>query len=119
MIFIWKKPQSVCGDGKAAQVTPPSVVMLILPFDPTTKPVIESRNDIPSIDCPTVMGTGVLHESPPSVVLTSEPSDRTACTVMTSVATNAVTAAAVVVYKDVQVEPPSVVLIIVPPNPLG
>jgi hypothetical protein len=73
-------------------VAPPSVVLLILPDDPTTKPVIESRNDIPSIDCPTVLGTGVVHVSPPSVVLAIPPFCRTACTVSTSVAANALIA---------------------------
>jgi hypothetical protein len=99
-------------------VEPPSVVLLIPPLDPTTKPVIESRNDIPSIDCPTVLGTGVLHEKPPSIVLITEPFCRTACTVMTSVATNASTGL-VVVNTVVQVEPPSVVLMIVPADPLA
>jgi hypothetical protein len=92
--------------------------LLIPPDDPTTKPVIESRNVIPSIDCPTVLGTGVLHVSPPSVVLTIPPFCRTACTVSTSVATNASTGF-VVVYTVVQVEPPSVVLMIVPADPLA
>ena len=98
-------------------MAPPSVVLLILPADPTTKPVIGSRNDIASIPVPTVLGTGVLHESPPSVVLTTPPFSRTACTVSRSVATNALTAF-VVVYTVVQVEPPSVVLMIVPADPL-
>ena len=101
-------------------MAPPSIVLLIPPFDPTTKPVIESRNDIPSIDCPTVLGTGVLQVSPPLVVLMTEPSsDRTACTVVAFVATNALIDASVAVYTLVQVEPPSVVLMIVPPNPPG
>jgi hypothetical protein len=94
------------------------VVLLILPDDPTTKPVIESRNDIPSIDCATVKGTGVLHESPPSVELTIPPSCCTAWTVNRSVATNASTAV-VVVYTFAQVAPPSVVLMIVPADPLA
>jgi hypothetical protein len=44
------------------------VVLLIAPDDPTTKPVIESRNDIPSIEVLTVPGTGAVHEKPPSIV---------------------------------------------------
>ena len=100
-------------------MAPPSVVLLIFPPDPTTNPVIGSRNDIPSIDCPTVLGTGVLHESPPSVVLVTPPFCRTACTVSTSVATSASTAVVAVVYTLVQVAPPSVVLMIVPADPLA
>src|SRR5436305_2810669 len=90
----------------------------MVPCDPTTNPVIESRNDMPSIDAETVFGTGVLQDAPPSVVLIIEPSVRTACAVMASVATTALIAAAEVVKTCAQLAPPLVDLMILPPKPL-
>jgi hypothetical protein len=94
------------------------VLLLIKPDDPTTNPVIESRNDIPSVKLPAVPATGVLQLSPPSVVLTTPPFCKTACTTIALMATNDVTGF-VVVKTVVQVVPPSVVLMIVPADPLA
>ena len=99
-------------------MAPPSVVLLITPADPTTNPVIESRNDIPSVGFPTVPGTGVLQVSPPSVVFTTPPFCRTACTTSGLIATNDVIEF-VVVKTVAQVAPLSVVLMILPDDPLA